>query len=198
MWGEEPAFIKVLQQRARSLNIKKLYFNKGSQMSQVKEFSILCMGRCKPLCSLSLLLWICASAVWGPNPVSLLTVRIGRWLLLVFPQLLSNPSRYGSIRWITVLGALIHIWKPEITDGCETSCFLIWQEIFSFHSTNGLGSSQVALVVKNLPADAGDVKRCGFDPCVGKISWRRAWQLIPVFLPRKSHGQRRLAGGYNP
>ena len=114
MWGEEPAFIKVLQQRARSLNIKKLYFNKGSQMSQVKEFSILCMGRCKPLCSLSLLLWICASAVWGPTPVSLLTVRIGRWLLLVFPQLLSNPSRYGSIRWITVLGALIHIWKPEI------------------------------------------------------------------------------------
>ena len=104
----------------------------------------------------------------------------------------------GGILWIAVLVALVHIWKPEITDGCETSCFLIWQEIFSFHSTNGLGSSQVALVVKNLPADAGDVKRCGFDPCVGKISWRRAWQLIPVFLPRKSHGQRRLAGGYNP
>jgi len=31
-------------------------------------------------------------------------------------------------------------------------------------------------------------------PWVGKISWRRAWQSIPVFLPGKSHGQRSLAG----
>ena len=33
-----------------------------------------------------------------------------------------------------------------------------------------------------------------FDPQVGKIPWRRAWQLTPVFLPGKSHGQRSLAG----
>ena len=31
----------------------------------------------------------------------------------------------------------------------------------------------------------------------GKIPWRRAWQLTPVFLPRESHGQRSLAG-YSP
>ena len=29
-------------------------------------------------------------------------------------------------------------------------------------------------------------KRHGFDPWVGKISWRRKWQCTPVFLPRKS------------
>ena len=34
------------------------------------------------------------------------------------------------------------------------------------------GASQLALVVKNLPANAGDM-RCGFDPWVGKIPWRR-------------------------
>ena len=34
----------------------------------------------------------------------------------------------------------------------------------------------------------------GFDPWVGKIPWRRKWQLTPVFLPGKSHGQRSLAG----
>ena len=28
---------------------------------------------------------------------------------------------------------------------------------------------------------------------VGKISWRRAWQPTPVFLPGESHGQRSLA-----
>ena len=31
-----------------------------------------------------------------------------------------------------------------------------------------------------------------FDPWVGKISWRRKWQPIPVFLPGKSHGWRSL------
>ena len=51
-------------------------------------------------------------------------------------------------------------------------------------------------MVKNLPANAGDI-RLGFDPWVGKIPWRRAWQPTPVFLPGESHGQRSLAG-YSP
>ena len=34
----------------------------------------------------------------------------------------------------------------------------------------------------------------GFDPCVEKIPWRRAWQPTPVFLPRESHGHRSLEG----
>ena len=37
-------------------------------------------------------------------------------------------------------------------------------------------------------------RRHGFDPWVGKIPWRRAWQPTPVFLPGESHGQRSLAG----
>ena len=37
-------------------------------------------------------------------------------------------------------------------------------------------------------------KRHRFDPWVGKIPWRRAWQPTPVFLPEKSHGQRSLVG----
>ena len=35
-------------------------------------------------------------------------------------------------------------------------------------------------------------RRCGFSPRVGKIPRRRKWQPTPVFLPRKSHGQRSL------
>ena len=35
-------------------------------------------------------------------------------------------------------------------------------------------------------------KRCEFDPWVGKIPWRRAWQPTPVFLPGESYGQRSL------
>ena len=37
-------------------------------------------------------------------------------------------------------------------------------------------------------------RRLRFNPWVGQIPWRRAWQPTPVFLPWKSHGQRSLAG----
>ena len=37
-------------------------------------------------------------------------------------------------------------------------------------------------------------RRPGFDPWVGRISWRRARQPTPVFLPGESHGQRSLVG----
>ena len=52
-------------------------------------------------------------------------------------------------------------------------------------------TSQVA------PASAEDSKRRGFDPWVGKIPWRRAWQAAPIFLPGESHGERSLVG-YGP
>ena len=53
------------------------------------------------------------------------------------------------------------------------------------------GASQVALVIKNLPADAADVGDVeGLIP--GSVG--RAWQPTPVFLPGESHGQRSLAG----
>jgi len=37
-------------------------------------------------------------------------------------------------------------------------------------------------------------RRRGFDPWVGKIPWRRAWQPTPVFLPGEFHGERSLVG----
>ena len=37
----------------------------------------------------------------------------------------------------------------------------------------------------------------GFNPWIGKIPWRWAWQPTPVLLPGESHGQRSLAG-YSP
>ena len=56
--------------------------------------------------------------------------------------------------------------------------------------------SQVALIVKKLPASAGDMRH-GFDPWVGKVLWRRVWQPTLVFLPRESHRQRSLVD-YSP
>ena len=40
-------------------------------------------------------------------------------------------------------------------------------------------------------------KRCGFEPWVRKIPWSKKWQPTPLFLPKKSHGERKLAG-YSP
>ena len=51
----------------------------------------------------------------------------------------------------------------------------------------------MAQLVKNPPT----VQETGFDPWIRKIPWRREWLLTPVFLPRKSHGQRSLVG-YSP
>ena len=53
-----------------------------------------------------------------------------------------------------------------------------------------------ALVVKNPPASAGDM-RLGYRPWAETIPWRRECQHIAVFLPGKFHDQRHLTG-YSP
>ena len=74
----------------------------------------------------------------------------------------------------------------------EKKCLALWQvNIFQLLLIQNRGysifiavyecqASQVALLVKNPPA----INKHGFDPWVGKIPWRRAWQSAPVFLPR--------------
>ena len=56
-WGEEPGYIRVLQPKEGSREVKRLLLIKENQISQVKEFSaFLCMGKCKSLGSLKLCL----------------------------------------------------------------------------------------------------------------------------------------------
>ena len=110
--GGEVRLYTSLQQREQAVWTAKIRY-------QVKEFSILCMGRWKPLDSLRSLIPY-APQLSGTN---------------CSPCFLQSPSSSAiiSIRWIAVWGALIHIWRPEIADGYDISCLLIWQEIFSFH-----------------------------------------------------------------
>ena len=49
--------------------------------------------------------------------------------------------------------------------------------------TAWVGASQVALGVKNPPANAGDTRDLGLIP------WRRKWDPIPVFFPHRSVGR---------
>ena len=50
---------------------------------------------------------------------------------------------------------------------------------------------------KESPCQCQRCRRCRFDLWVRKIPWRRKWQLTPVLLPGKFHGQRSLVG-YSP
>ena len=47
-------------------------------------------------------------------------------------------------------------------------------------------------MVKNPPANVGDINRYGFYPWVRKIPWRRAWQSTPIFSPGESGEERSL------
>ena len=58
-------------------------------------------------------------------------------------------------------------------------------------------ASQVALVLKNLPANARDIRDKGSTPGSRRFPWRTAWQPTPVFLPGESQGQRSPVG-YSP
>ena len=57
-------------------------------------------------------------------------------------------------------------------------------------------TSQMAQWVKNAPA-VQETRRCGFNPWIRTIFWRRKKQPTSAFLPEKSHGQRTLVG-YSP
>ena len=72
----------------------------------------------------------------------------------------------------------------------------MWYTFFKATALNTFGASQMALVEKNPPVNAGDM-RCEFNPWIGKIPSGRTGQPTPVFLPAECHGQRSLAG-YSP
>ena len=67
---------------------------------------------------------------------------LGPILFLCSPGFLhsSNSSAItvgvaASARLDCSLGSLVDIWRPEIADACAISCWLMWQEIFSFHTS---------------------------------------------------------------
>ena len=67
-----------------------------------------------------------------------------------------------------------------------------------------MGASQVVLMVKNLPADVGNIRDPGSIPGSGRSPGVGNGNLLqysfffpPIFLPGKFHGQRSLVG-YSP
>ena len=93
------------------------------------------------------------------------------------------------ISWLCHLQVLfyssVYITSLSFRDIAVFPLLLLYSLIFFFFQYALYPwASQVAIVVKNPPANAGDVKHAGSIPGLGrsldwKIPWRKAWQSIP-------------------
>ena len=81
-----------------------------------------------------------------------------------------SPPLCCTLPWLTasVTSMEPSVWRACITNLCLFSDKYRW-----------LSGSRICLQCRRL-------RRCRFDPWVGKIPWRRAWQLSALFLPGES------------
>ena len=115
----------------------------------------------------------------------------------------SVPSLFKCFCWRRGLGArncnkiLLEKAKVETTERKPRS--QNHPKIFYYYYWSIAGASQVALMIKNPPANAGDATDVGLTPGSGR-SWRRAWPPTPVSLSMREgepHAKRSLVG-YSP
>ena len=114
---------------------------------------------------------VCTSAIWGQSG------------FLVHTSPCIPPAPWHSPWRVTAytgsLGSLIHIWRPEITDGGGISCLLLWRKTLAFHNTSQYWSPSC------LPPDAW-VWRIGAErqtsPSLHKRYGRGRWVSPPLRL----------------
>ena len=135
------ALRKLLQAGRKGSQVIYKFVTKGEAVwtsktrYQVKGFSVLFLGRCNPLDSLDSILPY-AAQLSGTNPVSLFTLRGGRWLLLAFPSSSAITMVAGG-----VAASPGSVWEPSFTTGDQKSLmavtFLVyWYGRRYFHFTN--------------------------------------------------------------
>ena len=104
-------------------------------------------------------------------------------------------------RYIAILKILFKESLLFITSIVRFIIYIYMQNSMTIINNKKEVETEYSKVVKGFPGGASGKepacqcrrhKRYGFDPWVGKIPWRRAWQLTPVHLPGESHRQRRL------
>ena len=103
----------------------------------------------------------------------------------MWPPKQKYPFGEGDSEGATRLGAWERGWQEK------ENTFLKYLLCVSTYLCAYCGS-----VVRNL-LQCRRCTRCGLDPWVRNIAWKRVWQPMPVFLPGESRGQRSLAG-YSP
>ena len=66
-----------------------------------------------------------------------------------------------------------------------------WSDLAAAAAACLKGTSQVALVVKNPAANAGDIRDIGSTPLVGRILWRRVWNPLQYSCLKNSMDEER-------
>ena len=77
-----------------------------------------------------------------------------------------------------------HVAVCDVKNQTQQNCLFVYTALNEYRASMWLSSKESTC----------QCRRCGFDPWVGKIPWRREWHPPPVSLLGKSHGQRSLLG----
>ena len=129
--------------------------------------------------------------------------------MLVVMLLKKNIYLFIIWHWVLVAAHQIfefscHLWDflgfPDSSFGKESTC-----NAGDPGSIPGSGRSYVrdrlpTSIVLGFPGGSDgkrihlQCRRPGFDPCVGKIPWKRAWQSTPLFLPGESQWTEETGG----
>ena len=99
----------------------------------------------------------------------------------------SNTNSYFCSSLGPSFGAFFSIYIHSLGDPIQSHGFKYSLYVFCLPYLFILGFPGGASD-KEFTCQCRRCKRCRFDPWVRKISWRKAWQSPPVFLPWESHG----------
>ena len=169
-------------------------FNEWISLSLFWQNNSFCDVTCIPMDGLSpllALLCVCVCVVycrgWGG-------VKTERWCVSAFSPVGDGGccEKVTALGWF-LIGMLHHLflWRTGQLDCCcwyLSMSFLQFVFLPSWTLKGWLRQQRICLQCR---------RPWFFDPWVGKISWKRKWQAIPVFLPGELHGQRSLAS-YSP
>ena len=124
----------------------------------------------------SLQLWL---TLWDPMDCSLpgspvhgiSQARILQWVVISFSRGSSRPRDWTHVSCVSCTeGRFFYLWVPG--EAQHLRCIIILK-ISLYLPYSSFEASQVALVVKNLPANAGDVRNVGSLPGLGRSSGGR-------------------------
>ena len=120
--------------------------------------------------------------LWCPTKFFFLSIHCSVELLRSSPL----EGKMILFRWSDSL--VSSVLGSEANVGLRETFPTLWLNIKKFFSvctcmgfSGGAGGKEPACQCRRH-------KRCGFNPWVRKIPWRRAWQPTPIFSPRESHG----------
>ena len=114
------------------------------------------------------------------------------WQLTVSPQLLGSSLKFCRCWILPKQGISLTVFFCSICVSKHGKFFLLWR----VHGIRLGLTSQVALVVKNSPANAGDIRDSDLIPGQEGSS-ENEMATTPIFLPGEFHGQGNLAD-YRP